>query len=92
MVKRKFNSYAEEWCVYILQTKDGKFYTGVTKDIDRRMDEHKRTGKGAKFFRFSKPRKVVFKEKVLGRSPALKREAAIKKLSRRAKLELLKLK
>ncbi|MBL6988296.1 MAG: GIY-YIG nuclease family protein [Bacteriovoracaceae bacterium] len=79
-----------DWTVYIIQTKSGKLYTGITTDLDRRFDEHKTGKKGARFFNFSKPQKVVYFEKCSSRSAASKREYAIKKMKRCEKLSLVK--
>jgi putative endonuclease len=76
------------WQVYIIQSKSGKLYTGITTDIKRRLDEHKKK-KGAKFFRFENPQEVVFVEACKNRSYATKREIEIKKLTRDEKLKLI---
>ena len=76
------------WHVYIIECKDRTLYTGITTDIDRRITEHN-SGIGGRFTRFRIPAKLVYKEKVTTRSTALKREAAIKKLSRDGKLGLI---
>lgn len=80
---------AEEtpWWVYMVETGSGKLYTGITTDIERRFAEHSGAAgkKGAKFFRSDKPKKIVFQEASKNRSEASKREAGIKKLSRREK-------
>ena len=68
----------DEWEVYIIQDTSGKLYTGITKDLERRFSEHKSGKKGAKFFSFASPEKIVFHEKHIGRSSASKKEAAIK--------------
>lgn len=81
-----------EWEVYIIVTQSGKLYTGITTDVERRLTEHAETNKGASFFRFSKPCKVVFREKQPNRSAALKRECAIKKMPRQEKLRLMTIK
>jgi len=74
----------------MIETKSGKLYTGITTDIDRRYNEHKNLKtKGAKFFRTDPPKKIVFQENVENRSTALKREAQIKKLTRKEKLQLV---
>lgn len=80
----------KKWHVYIIETECGKLYTGVTTDLERRFSEHKASKKGAKFFRGAIPLKIVFSEKELSRSEALKKEAAIKKLSRKDKLDLIR--
>ena len=51
----------KNWQVYIIQTKTGKLYTGITTDINRRLNEHSNK-KGAKYFRLEKPQKVIFIE------------------------------
>lgn len=79
-----------DWKVYIIQAIDGKLYTGITNDLKRRLDEHKKKIKGARFFYFSNPDKVVFHESHPNRSHASKREILIKKMSRKEKLELIK--
>lgn len=79
---------AENWTVYIIQTTTGKLYTGITTNLERRMQMHQNK-KGARFFHFSDPKKVLYSESQPNRSEASKREAAIKKLSRKEKLELI---
>ncbi len=79
----------DEWEVYIIQDSLGNLYTGITKDLQRRFLEHKTGKKGAKFFSFASPEKIVFQEKHIGRSAASKKEAAIKKMSRKEKLALI---
>ena len=76
----------ENWTVYIIQTKVGKLYTGITTDLTRRFKAHKNQ-KGARFFRFSDPENIVYLELQPNRSEASKREAYIKKLNRKEKLE-----
>ena len=76
------------WEVYIIETDDGKLYTGITTDLDRRFKAHLEGTKGARFFRFSKPRTILFREKHTNRSEATKREIAIKKMSHAEKLLL----
>lgn len=76
------------WEVYIIQTESGKLYTGITNDLERRFSEHQKARKGARFFRISKPVKIVFRESHPNRSEATKRESAIKKMSRKEKLAL----
>lgn len=79
------------WTVYIIESTDGRFYTGITTDLDRRFGEHAGDSKkGARFFRTSGPSKIVYRETELCRSSASKREAAIKKLSRADKLKLIR--
>jgi putative endonuclease len=78
------------WEVYIVQTENGKLYTGITNDLERRWAEHKGGGKGAKFFRFAGPELLLFRERHVDRSAASKREAEIKKMSREEKMKLIR--
>ncbi len=73
-----------EWCVYILECRNGAYYTGMTNNLVERVKEHK-VGKGGKFTRAFKVKRLVYKEACKDRSSALKREAAIKRLPRALK-------
>jgi predicted GIY-YIG superfamily endonuclease len=64
-------------------------YTGVAKDVGARVAVHN-AGRGAKYTRTRLPVKVVYEEPAADRSAALRREHAIKRLPRAAKLELAK--
>ena len=79
----------EIWQVYIIQTKSGKLYTGITTDINRRLHEH-HNKKGAKYFRLESPQDIVFVETYKNRSEATKREIEIKKFSKDEKLRLIR--
>jgi putative endonuclease len=76
--------------VYIIRCKDKSLYTGITTDLKRRFTEHK-AGKGGHYTSAKGVVKVVYSEKHPNRSKASKREAEIKKLKRKEKLELIKL-
>ncbi len=76
------------WYVYILRCGDGTLYTGITDDVPRRLAAH-RAGKGAKYTRGRGPLEVVYTEQVPDRSAALRRESAVKKLSRAEKEKLI---
>lgn len=76
-------------CVYILECSDGSYYTGWTNHIDIRLEAHN-NGTGAKYTRGRGPVKLVYLEYLPDKSTALKREAAIKKLSRLQKKDLIK--
>lgn len=78
----------DSWEVYIIQTESGKLYTGITNDISRRFSNHLNKRGGARFFHFSNPEKIVYRELHPNRSEASKRECAIKKMSRIEKLAL----
>ena len=79
---------ADTWCVYILRCNDGSLYTGVTNDLDRRIAAHQ-SGSGAKYTRARRPVHLVLHEPADGRGEALKREAAIRRLTRNEKLKLI---
>ena len=74
--------------VYILKCADGTFYTGWSTDPIRRTKAHN-SGKGAKYTRSRRPVTLVYTEEYGDKSTALKREYAIKQLSRKDKEELI---
>jgi len=79
-----------QWYVYILQCNDGSYYTGITVNIERRINEHNLDNtNSAKYTRFRRPVILVYKEIQKNQSDALKREAQIKKLSRDKKYQLI---
>ena len=75
---------------YIAKCADNSLYCGYTDNIENRERMHN-LGKGAKYTRSRLPLKIVYYEEFETKSEALKREYAIKKLTRRKKLELIKL-
>lgn len=75
------------WFVYMLRCADGSLYTGVSTDIERRLAEHN-SGRGAKYTRGRSPVSLVYQEHCHDRGEALRREAAIRRLSRSDKLAL----
>jgi putative endonuclease len=77
------------WCVYILRCSDRSLYTGITADLEGRLSAH-RDGTASKYTRVRLPVRLVYQEPHPDRSSASKREAAIKKLSRSAKLALIR--
>ena len=76
------------WIVYILECSDSSLYTGITNDMERRLEEHG-TGRGAKYTKQRRPLRVRYTEDQGTKSAALKREAAIKSLDRSEKLALI---
>lgn len=80
---------ADNWSIYIIEASDASLYTGVTTDIERRFEEHLSGRRGARFFSGRVPLRVVYREHGHTRSSACRREAAIKKLSRRDKQSLI---
>ena len=79
---------SDDWIVYILRCADASLYTGITNDLGARLQKHEE-GKGAKYTRGRGPLQLVFQETCSSKGAALKRERAIKALSRAQKLELL---
>lgn len=75
------------WKVYILRCGDGSLYTGIAVDVEHRLETH-RSGKGAKYTRGRGPLELVYTEDCRSHSDALKRELAVKALSREEKLRL----
>ena len=76
------------WYLYILQCGDGSLYTGITTDVEKRLEAH-RSGKGAKYTRGRLPLKLKYREACGTHSDALKRELDVKHLSREEKLALI---
>jgi putative endonuclease len=73
--------------VYVILCEDGSFYTGYTRDVDQRMRLHM-NGKGARYTRMHKPKKLVCTEAFSTRAEAMKREKVVKQMSHQKKLEL----
>ena len=73
---------------YIVQCSDGSFYTGWTKDIERRVKMHN-AGQGARYTRTRRPVKLVYQEPQADISSAMKRERAIKTMTRTQKQKLI---
>lgn len=74
---------------YIIQCSDGTFYTGWTNDIKRRIEEHN-SGRGAKYTRPRLPVDLVYYETFPSKQEAMKREYAIKQMTRKKKEELIR--
>ena len=74
--------------VYILRCADNTLYTGVAADVEKRLEQHN-SGHGAKYTRGRGPVRVVYRQLCPDRPTALRREAAIKKLTRQQKEELI---
>jgi len=74
--------------VYILRCKDGSYYTGHAKDVEKRFEMHKR-GRGAKYTQMHEPEKLVYLEEFESRGEAMRRERRIKTLSHNKKQQLI---
>ncbi|HEY4126732.1 MAG TPA: GIY-YIG nuclease family protein [Gammaproteobacteria bacterium] len=69
------------WQVYVIECDSGAWYTGITKDLTKRFKAHAE-GKGAKFMRMDKPKRIVAAKTCASKSEALRAEAALKGLGR----------
>ena len=76
------------WELYILRCGDGTLYTGIARDAEKRLEVH-RSGKGAKYTRGRGPLQIVYRERCPDHGTALRREYAIKQLSREEKERLI---
>lgn len=77
------------WHVYLLHCKDDSIYTGITQDVDRRVQEHK-TSQGGKYTKDSGVEKLLYTERFKTRSKAVSREDQIKGWRREKKLNLIR--
>ena len=77
-------SDGRRWWVYLLRCRDGTLYTGSTTDLARRLAQHN-AGAASKYTRSRRPVAMVYRESAGSHGDALRREIAIKKLSRAAK-------
>lgn len=81
-------SPAAVWLVYLLRCGDGSLYTGITNDLPRRLAAHA-AGKASRYTRSRLPVTLAYVERQAGRSQALRREAALKKLRKADKERLV---
>jgi len=86
--KGKRSGRREPWYLYILRCRDGKLYTGVTKDLERRFKMHN-AGRASRFTRVRLPVEMLHQEKLKNRTAALIRECAVKALPRQKKEALI---
>ena len=77
------------WSLYIIESNDNSYYTGISTDVERRFSEHQKGVKGARYFNGRTPLRIVYREDGHNRSSASIREAEIKKLSRAQKIQLI---
>lgn len=68
------------WCVYIVSCRDGTLYTGIAKDLKKRITEHNSDKGGAKYTKSRRPVKLVYSEQVKSRSAAAKLEYQFKRM------------
>jgi len=86
----RLKSPGDRWFVYLLRCADGTLYTGIAMDVSRRCRQHN-AGTASRYTRSRLPVVVVYQEAHANRSLALRREAALKALSRQQKLSLIRL-
>lgn len=77
-----------EWNLYIAECADGSYYTGIAKDVEKRMEAHN-SGKGAKYTSTHRPVKLVFQEPQADYSAALRREYQVKTLPKDRKIRFV---
>jgi putative endonuclease len=77
------------WFVYILRCGDGTYYTGITNNVEKRLEAH-RSGKGAKYTRGRLPLTLEVYRTVESKSEALKLEYKVKKIPKNKKIEYLR--
>jgi putative endonuclease len=77
------------WHLYLLRCGDGTLYCGIALDVQARLKQHQE-GKGAKYTRGRGPLELVYEEACGTKPDALKRERQVKRLSRAAKLAMVK--
>ena len=79
-----------KYFVYILKCRDGTLYTGSTNDLEKRLREHNHAKNGAHYTKIRRPVELVYSEAFPTFSKARAREAELKRLSRKKKLDLIK--
>jgi len=77
------------WFVYILKCADESLYAGCTNNLEKRLEQHNNSKRGARYTKIRRPVKLLYFEKYSTKSGALKREMEIKKLRREKKLDLI---
>jgi len=82
---------SEPWYVYIVCCADNTYYCGVAKDVAKRVAEHNHSERlAARYTRGRRPVELVYCEEAASRSVAIKREGAIKRMSRKRKEQLIR--
>ena len=76
------------WFVYIIECSDGRLYTGLTDNVERRVQRHK-SGQGGRFTKTFGAKKLLYHENFSFRGDALKREVQLKGWTRKKKLALI---
>lgn len=79
----------EIWHVYMVRCSDGTLYTGITKDVEKRIEAHNSGKDGARYTRSRRPVKLVYSKQVDSRSAAARLEYRFKKLPLAKKEKLI---
>ena len=79
------------WHVYMVRCSDGTLYTGITIDLEKRIEAHNSGKDGARYTRSRRPVKLVYSEQVESKSAAAKLECQIKRLPRDKKKRMVKM-
>ena len=77
-----------EWSLYVAECADGSYYTGIAKDIEKRIETHN-SGKGSKYTAAHGPVRLIFQEPQGDYSSALRREYQVKTLSKERKIRFI---
>ena len=80
---------AKHWFLYVVRCCDGTLYTGVTTDLNRRVNEHNTSKRGAKYTKTRRPVNLIWSKEYNNRSEAQSAEYNFKKLSRKQKLDII---
>ena len=76
--------------LYILECADKTLYTGITVDLERRVNEHNSSKLGAKYTKARRPVELIYSKRFRNRVTASREEARVKSLTRKEKLEIIK--
>lgn len=79
-----------EWHFYLIRTRYGTLYAGITTDVRRRFSEHETSEKGAKYLRSKGPLQLVYQVKIGNHALALRTEREVKKLTKQEKEKIVK--
>lgn len=79
----------DKWLLYVVRCADDTLYTGVTTDLERRLQEHNTSSRGSKYTRTRRPVVVVYSEAHVDRSSAQKAEHQFKKMAKAMKEKVI---
>ncbi|MBI5057795.1 MAG: GIY-YIG nuclease family protein [Nitrospirae bacterium] len=90
LAKERTKTNSGHWCVYVLRCRNNSLYIGMTNDLEKRIEKHK-LGTGSKFVRSWRPFELVKTIPCANAAEARRLEGALKKLTRKKKIEALEL-